>query len=216
MTKLSKIQAMAVIQFHEEGFSTRRIAETFKVSQRQIQKIIKGEAWSGAREDYVAHVKRMKKLEEIAPSTLYTGDEPPFEVVDFVHEHCNVTKRGVFINADAIHEGLLAEFTPTQLKSLLAILAHSNDTNTAYPSQQRIAKLTGMNVSTVNKNVQAFDGMQVACKYTGEVLAEDAVLRLKRPAVNNPYEMTIYKMATALVKHTEADFLIDNTAGRGM
>ncbi|KUP06194.1 hypothetical protein Q75_09700 [Bacillus coahuilensis p1.1.43] len=216
MTKLSKIQAMAVIQFHEEGFSTRRIAETFEVSQRQIQKIIKGEAWAGAREAYITHMSRIKQEQETAPITLYRGDNSPFELVDFVDENSNVTKRGVFINAEAIHEGLLAEFTPSQLKSLLTILAHSNHTNTAYPSQQRIAKLTGMNVSTVNKNVQAFDGMQVACKYSGEVLSEDAVERLKRPAKNNPYEMTIYRMAKALVKHIEADFLIDNTVGRGM
>lgn len=214
--KLNKNLVLFILgDFHLHGYSTKELAEDYGVCQRHIQKIVKGEVWSKAFEEGMRmvsiHKKAMEreKAEDTAPITLYT-ESTPFEVIDFTDEDCNVTKRGVFIDADFIHNGGLAEFTPTQLKSLLAIFAHSNDTNTAYPSQQRIAKLTGMNVSTVNKNVQAFDGMQIACKHTGEVLAEDALLRVKRPAMSNPYEMTVYKFSKQLIKHTDVEFLGDN------
>lgn len=217
MTKLNKnLVALIVGDFHLNGYSTRQLADDYGVSQRQIQKIVKGEIWQEAYDQAMKIVsinkKAMEKEQaEITEPTIvkntYKGNNP-FEVMSFV-DGDETERRGVFIDADAIHDGLLGAFTPTQLKSLLAIFAHVDKNNEAFPSQERIAKLTGMSKSTVNKNVQALDyGVEVEDYWTGEILDGavnnfEALHIEKVPAKNNPYEMSIYNFSKALIKYRD-------------
>lgn len=166
MAKLQNYEVKGIIEaYHLLGATTRELADSHEVSIRQVQKIVKGDVRQKVYAEamaYVAHIKELeskrqsKQPEPITVINTSKGNSP-FEFMRFSDKNGNSERQGVFIDSEAIHNGMLGAFTPTQLKTMLTIFAHMDKVNTAFPSQERIAKLSGMSKSTVNKNVQDLD-----------------------------------------------------------
>lgn len=79
--------------------------------------------------------------------------------VDFVTRFDNVadgiTKSGrVCLDMEALSSGLIAEIGANRLGILLVILNHMDAEGNSFPSQRRIADLTGQSVPTVNKIIK--------------------------------------------------------------
>jgi uncharacterized protein YjcR len=66
---------MADFRGYWTGDTSREIAERFNISQRQVQKIVKGEAWSAVSESYWAEQERKEQLYNIAQQIAYAKDK---------------------------------------------------------------------------------------------------------------------------------------------
>ena len=58
------------------------------------------------------------------------------------------------IDTELIRKGILKELTPSQLKVLIVVSAHSDDNGEAFPSLRYIAEATGIALSTVDTAVK--------------------------------------------------------------
>lgn len=101
-----------------------------------------------------------------------TGKEksiPTFSL-DFRHSYDGkkeVSAKGIVGIAMAdIHKGLLSDFTGNELKILLTILAHMDNNGKAFPSQERIADITGISKVTIRKVIKTL----LEKKYNGKPL----------------------------------------------
>lgn len=94
--------------------------------------------------------------------------------VDFKKEYSTLddevksTKR-VCISLNAIQDGLIKEVGANRLAILLAIVSHMNEEGKSFPSQERIAQLTGQGRATVQRNLDAlcetvFNGQRLLTK----------------------------------------------------
>lgn len=92
--------------------------------------------------------------------------QTPILSVDFKHEYDNVSdgvsyQARACINMDAIQNGLIKKVGANRLPLLLAILSHMDKDGKAFPSQRKLAELTGQSVNTVNKLINELVELEV-------------------------------------------------------
>jgi DNA-binding transcriptional regulator YhcF (GntR family) len=80
----------------------------------------------------------------------------PILSVDFKHEYNNVSDKVTYsaracVDMDAIQNGLIKKVGANRLPLLLVILSHMDKDGKAFPSQRKLAELSGQSVNTVNK-----------------------------------------------------------------
>jgi DNA-binding transcriptional regulator YhcF (GntR family) len=133
-----------------------------------------------------------------------TEKQTPILSVDFKHYYDNISDGVTYqaracISMEAIQNGLIKEVGANRLPLLLAILSHMDKDGRAFPSQRKLAELTGQSVNTVNKLINELleieiDGQRLLRRelvgsgarkrsmyfiHTGEVTNSDAVAELK-------------------------------------
>lgn len=80
----------------------------------------------------------------------------PILSVDFKHEYNNVSDKVSYqaracVDMEAIQGGLIKKVGANRLPLLLVILSHMDKEGKAFPSQRKLAELSGQSVNTVNK-----------------------------------------------------------------
>ncbi|ADP32888.1 helix-turn-helix domain-containing protein [Bacillus atrophaeus] len=82
----------------------------------------------------------------------------PVLSVDFKREYSTLSdgveeSLRVCIDAGAIHSGLIKELGANRFSLLMAIVSHMDASGKCFPSQRKLAELTGQSPTTVNKNI---------------------------------------------------------------
>jgi hypothetical protein len=67
----------------------------------------------------------------------------------------------VVVDVEYLKGDLLKTISPTQLKLLLAIVANMDSNGNSYPSMRTLQEITGMSLTTVNKNVKELLDVEV-------------------------------------------------------
>ena len=126
--------------------------------------------------------------------------------VDFKKEY-STTEDGVVnhsrvcLSLDAIHSGLIKEVGANRLAILLAIVSHMNEEGKCYPSQERIAQLTGQGRATVQRNLQDL----CEAEFNGQKLLH------KELVGSGIRKKTVYTIASGLITSTDEDTEQDAT-----
>ncbi|UAY71989.1 helix-turn-helix domain-containing protein [Bacillus paralicheniformis] len=100
-----------------------------------------------------------------------TEKSMPILSVDFKREYSTVSdgveeSLRVCIDAGAIQSGLIKELGANRFSLLMAIVSHMDASGKCFPSQRKLAELTGQSPTTVNKNINemleiTFDGQHI-------------------------------------------------------
>lgn len=90
----------------------------------------------------------------------------PILAVDFKVEYNNVadsisTTRRACISMEAIQNGLIKKIGANRLPLLLVILSYMDEDGKAFPSQRKLAELSGQSVNTVNKLINELLDIEV-------------------------------------------------------
>ncbi|MED4619576.1 helix-turn-helix domain-containing protein [Priestia megaterium] len=104
----------------------------------------------------------------------------------------------VCLSLDAIHSGLIKQVGANRLAILLAIVSHMNEEGQCFPSQAKIAELTGQGRATVQRNLQELCEVE----FNGQKL-------LHKELVGGKRKKTVYTITAGAI--TSAD-LVDETA----
>lgn len=101
--------------------------------------------WYGSKYPYVRQIREDKQMMN-----------NPILSVDFKHEYNNVSDKVSYqsracVDMGAIQGGLIKKVGANRLPLLLVILSHMDKDGKAFPSQRKLAELSGQSVNTVNK-----------------------------------------------------------------
>lgn len=132
----------------------------------------------------------------------------PILTVDFRTEYDNVndsirnTSRAC-IDIKAVQSGLIKEIGANRFGVLLAILSYMDKDGRAFPSQRKLAEMTGQSVNTVNKLINELLETEVAGQYI-----------LRREMIGTGFrKKSMYYIHTGEITNTEAP-LKDPTNGK--
>lgn len=94
----------------------------------------------------------------------------PILSVDFKHEYNNTSDKVTYqaracVDMDAIQGGLIKKIGANRLPLLLVILSHMDKEGKAFPSQRKLAELSGQSVNTVNKLINELLELEVDGQY---------------------------------------------------
>jgi Helix-turn-helix domain len=98
----------------------------------------------------------------------------------------------VCIDMKAIQAGLLKEIGANRIAILLAIVSYMDDNGRAFPSQEKIAELTGQGRATVQRNLEAL----AEAEFNGQKL-------LYKEVVGTIRKKTIYTLSQAMITNTD-------------
>lgn len=98
----------------------------------------------------------------------------------------------VCLSLDAIHSGLIREVGANRLAILLAIVSYMDENGQCFPSQEKIAELTGQGRATVQRNLQDLCDVE----FNGQKL-------LHKELVGNKRKKTVYTITAGAI--TSAD-----------
>lgn len=117
--------------------------------------------------------------------------------VDFKKEFSNLTgevnnSARVCIDLKAIQVGLIKEVGANRVAMLLAIVAYMDASGRAFPSQEKIAELTGQGRATIQRNVDALCEVE----FNGQRL-------LFRETIGTVRKQTVYTLNQALISNTD-------------
>lgn len=121
----------------------------------------------------------------------------PVLSIDFRKEYATgmdavVTTKKLSVSIEAIHSGLIAEIGTTKFAIMMAIVSHMNDSGQCFPSQERLAELTGLGRATIQRNLQELTEIE----FKGQKL-------LHKQLVGNKKKKTIYTFSAGEVTNTD-------------
>lgn len=113
--------------------------------------------------------------------------------VDFRKEYSTATDgirntSRVCLSLQAIHSGLIKEVGANRLSILLAIVSYMNEEGQCFPSQEKIAELTGQGRATVQRNLKELCEVE----FQGQKL-------LNRQLVGNKRKKTVYTISSGII-----------------
>lgn len=117
--------------------------------------------------------------------------------VDFRKEYSTAEKgvvasSRVCISLDAIHSGLIKEIGANRMAILLAIISHMDENGQCFPSQEKIAELTGQGRATIQRNLQELCEVE----FNGQKL-------LHRELVGKTRKKTMYTISAGAITATD-------------
>lgn len=98
----------------------------------------------------------------------------------------------VCISLDAIHSGLIKEIGANRMAILLAIVSYMDENGQCFPSQEKIAELTGQGRATVQRNLQELCEVE----FNGQKL-------LHRELVGKTRKKTLYTISAGAITNTD-------------
>lgn len=133
--------------------------------------------------------EQMERVESITSDAILT--------VDFRQSFSSLTEdventARVCIDLKAIQSGLIKEVGANRFAILLSILSYMDSSGRAFPSQDKIAELTGQGRATVQRNLDAL----CEAEFKGQRL-------LFRDVVGTIRKKTIYTLNQAMITNTE-------------
>lgn len=108
----------------------------------------------------------------------------------------------VCISLEAIHSGLIKEIGANRMAILLAIVSYMDENGQCFPSQEKIAELTGQGRATVQRNLQELCEVE----FNGQKL-------LHRELVGKTRKKTLYTISAGAI--TNSTDISDNKADNG-
>lgn len=121
----------------------------------------------------------------------------PVLSIDFRKEYATgsdsvVTTKKLSVSIEAIHSGMIAELGATKFAIMMAIVSHMNDSGQCFPSQERLAELTGASRSTIQRHLQELTEIE----YKGQKL-------LHKHLVGDKKKKTVYTFSAGEVTNTD-------------
>lgn len=163
----------------------------------------------------------------------------PILAVDFKTEYNNVsdaitTSRRACVDMDAIQNGLIKKIGANRLPLMLVILSYMDKDGKAFPSQRKLAELSGQSVNTVNKLINELleieiDGQKLLRRelvgsgtrkksmyfiHQGEVTTTDAIEAVEELRSKEEIESVTHTMGSKEVALLFCDFYKE-TYGEG-
>ena len=121
----------------------------------------------------------------------------PVLSIDFRKEYSTgsdsvVTTKKLSISIEAIHSGLIAKLGAKKFAIMMAIVSHMNDSGQCFPSQERLAELTGVSRATIQRHLQELTEIE----YQGQKL-------LHKQLVGDKKKKTVYTFSAGEVTNTD-------------
>jgi Helix-turn-helix domain len=123
--------------------------------------------------------------------------------VDFRKEYSTaedgvINTARVCISMESIHAGLIKEVGANRFAILLAIVSYMDENGQCFPSQEKIAELTGLGRATVQRNLQEL----IEVEFNGQKL-------LHKELIGNKKKKTVYTITAGAITNTD---VTDETA----
>lgn len=122
----------------------------------------------------------------------------PVISVDFRHYYSTVSEdiestARICLDMKAIQNGLLKEIGANRVAILLAIISYMDSNGQAFPSQEKIAEITGQGRATIQRNLDALCEVE----FNGQKL-------LHKDVIGSVRKRTVYTINQALITNTDA------------
>ena len=118
---------------------------------------------------------QLNKMNKVKKGCVKMSNKNSFLKVELIQHYDVVNQvyvedRSVKLDINALQSGIIKDIGSTEFIILLAIASYTDNHGEAFPSQRKIAEVTGLSVATVNKAVKKLltveiNGINILCRH---------------------------------------------------